>query len=95
MLNIKYHNKKTNKKNFKKNRERTDVHGCTDIGGGGCLWSMRIRGTGYTAYCSVAQRFATLVCSVAGAFDRSKIKQRRVYSVHGEGKKEVSAYLII
>lgn len=34
MLNIKYHNKKTNKKISKKNRERTDVHGCTDIGGG-------------------------------------------------------------
>lgn len=41
------------------------------------------------------QRFATLVCSVAGAFDRGRIRQRRVYSVHGEGKKEVFAYLII
>ena len=70
----------------------------TDVrhrGGGGCLWSVRIRETGYTTYCNVAQRFATLACSVVDAFDRGRIKQRRVYSVHGEGKKEVFAYLII
>lgn len=34
MLNIKYHNKKTNKKISKKNRERMDVPGCIGIGGG-------------------------------------------------------------
>lgn len=45
--------------------------------GGGCLWSMRIRGTGYTAYCSVAQRFATLVCLVVDDFKRGKTRQRR------------------
>ena len=92
MLNIKYHNKKTNKKMSKKNRERTDVHGCAGIGGG---WVYPAHANTRNGVNGDIQRFATLVCSVAGAFDRSRIKQRRVYSVHGEGKKEVSAYLII
>ena len=45
--------------------------------GGGCLWSMRIRETGYTTYCNVAQRFATLVCLVVDDFKRGKTRQRR------------------
>ena len=70
----------------------------TDVrhrGGGGGLWYMRIHERGYTTKCEGEQRFATLACSVVDAFDRGRIKQRRVYSVHGEGKKEVFAYLII
>lgn len=76
MLNIKYHNKKRIKK-FQKNRERTDVHGCTDIGGGWVSLVHENTRNGYTAYCSVAQRFATLVCFVVDDFKRGKTRQRR------------------
>lgn len=83
---------KIQKKKLKKNRERTDVHRCTGIRGGvGVSDSCKYKELGN----GDIQRFATLVCSVADAFDRGRIKQRRVYSVHGEGKKEVFAYLII
>lgn len=40
-IKIKYHNNiissEKSEKKIKKNWERTDVHGCTDTGGRGCL----------------------------------------------------------
>ena len=58
---------KREKKSEKKMRERTDVYGCTGIGGG--------RGIAFIVglLCIVLQRFATLVCFVAYGFNMRDI----------------------
>lgn len=58
-------------KKIKKMRERTDVYGCTGIGGG----------EGDSVHsgllCIVLQRFATLVCFVAYGFNMRDIGEER------------------
>lgn len=97
-INVKYHNMTKTRKFIKKIQKKSGEDGCSRMyrhRGGGCLWSMRIRGTGYTAYCSVAQRFAALVCSVVDGFKRGKTRQRKVHAIHREDKNKVLTYCTI
>lgn len=52
-------------------RERTDVYGCTGIGGGRSIAFI------VGLLCIVLQRFATLVCFVACGFNMRDIGEER------------------